>query len=89
MGILTATSENGPLRLEPDPTRTVLTVENKCLKATGKCALKVMSFVTCLGSKCSYYNDLSSPLLIHEIIHGDSIDPLRPHPVANRERLPY
>ena len=34
-----------------------------------------MSFVTRLGSKCSYYNDLSSPLLIHEIIPGDSIDP--------------
>ena len=36
------------------------------MKAAGKCALKVMSFVTCLGSTCSYYNDLSSPLLIHE-----------------------
>ena len=51
-----------------------LIVENKCLKAAGKCAVEGMSFVTCLGSKCSYYNDLSSPLLIHEIIYGDSID---------------
>ena len=34
-----------------------------------------MSFVTCIGSKCSYYIHLSSPLLIHEIVHGDSIDP--------------
>ena len=39
-----------------------------------------MSFVTCLGSKCSYYNDLSSPFLIHEIIHGDSIDPFATAP---------
>ena len=28
------------------------TVENKYLKAAGKCVLEVMSFVTCLGSKC-------------------------------------
>ena len=29
------------------------TAENKCLKTAGKCFLEVMSFVTCLGSKCS------------------------------------
>ena len=34
-----------------------------------------MSFVKCVGSKCSDFNDISSPLLFHEIIHGDSIDP--------------
>ena len=56
------------------------TFENKCLKAAGKCALEVLSFVTCRGSKCSDYNDLSSPLLFHEIIHGDSIDPFATAP---------
>ena len=45
-------------------------VKNKCLKAAGKSSLEVMSFVTCQGSKCSHYNDVSSPLLIGEIIHG-------------------
>ena len=31
-----------------------------------------MPYVKCRGFKCSDYNDLSSPLLFHEIIHGDS-----------------
>ena len=53
---------------------------NYPLKAAGKCVLEAGSFVKCLGSKCSDYNDFSSLRLFHEIIHVDSIDPFATAP---------